>query len=110
PPPPSLLCPEETRNGERVPSTVTLPSPRTAPAAERTSPEKEISVNSKVELVAASCSAARPVRFRRSIDSDAQLNVPFEAGQSMRPSRSSPRSSDRPPLVSSLARHCPRIN
>src|ERR1700722_13717649 len=66
------------RNGYRVPDSVKLPSPRTAPASERTSPLKAISLNSSVSRLAASCSAMRPVRFRRSIESDPRLKVPTE--------------------------------
>ena len=86
-----------------------LPSPRTAPASERTSPLKAISFSSSVPWLAASCSAMRPVRFRRSIASVPRLNFPVEAGQSIRPCGSRPRSSAMPLMVSSSARHSPRI-
>ena len=87
-----------------------LPSPRTEPASERTSPLKAISFSSSVPRLAASCSAMRPVRFSRSIASDPRLNFPVDAGQSIRPCESRPRSSAMPLMVSSVARHSPRIS
>ena len=87
-----------------------LPSPRTEPASERTSPLKAMSFSSSVERLAASCRATRPVRLSRSIASEPRLTVPVDAGQSIRPLASSPRSSDRPLIVNSVARTSPRIS
>jgi len=79
-----------------------LPSPRTEPASERTSPLKAISFSSSVP-------AARRVMQRdaagsgskRSIASDPRLNFPLDAGQSILPCGSRPRSSAMPLIVSS---------
>ena len=62
-----------------------LPSPRTEPASERTSPLKAMSFSSSVPRLAASCRAMRPVRLSRSIASEPRLTVPVDAGQSIRP-------------------------
>ena len=93
-----------------MPDSVKLPSPRTEPASERTSPLKAMSFSSSVLRLAASCSAMRPVRFRRSIASEPRLTVPVVAGKSMRPFASRPRSSDMPLIVNSVARTSPRIS
>ena len=69
-----------------------------------------MSLSSTVARLAASCRAIRPVRLRRSIASDPRLNAPAEAGQSIRPFGSRPRSSDMPLMVSSVARTSPRIS
>ena len=88
-----------------MPDSMKLPSPRIEPASERTSPLKAMSFSSSVLRLVASCSAMRPVRLSRSIASEPRLNVPVEAGQSIRPLASRPRSSDMPLMVNSVARH-----
>ena len=93
-----------------MPDSMKLPSPRTEPASERTSPLKAMSFSSSVQRLAASCRAMRPVRLSRSIASEPRLTVPVVAGQSIRPFASSPRSSDMPLIVNSVARTSPRIS
>ena len=61
-----------------------------------------MSFSSSVPRLAASCSATRPVRFSRSIASEAKLKLPFQAGQSTLPCWSRPRSSARPSTLSSV--------
>src|SRR5262245_40885201 len=69
-----------------------------------------MSFSSSVPRLEASCSAARPVRLSRSIASWPKLKLPVEAGQSIRPRASRPRSSAMPLMVSSVAGHSPRIS
>ncbi|MGY4326240.1 hypothetical protein ACVWWG_000654 [Bradyrhizobium sp. LB7.2] len=69
-----------------------------------------MSLSSSVERLAASCRAMRPVRFSRSIASEARLKLPLATdGKSTRPRASRPRSTAMPLTESSVARHSPRI-
>src|SRR3569623_827284 len=104
---PSPAFDNDNRNGWRLSSMRKLPSPRSLPPSERTSPLIFNPSSPISEPLAASCNVMRPDRSSRSIANAPKLNSPFD-GAMTRPWLSRPTSSARPSSASCVARHSPR--